>query len=96
MESIQPTLQTYCFVGRNTLLHTVPVKPLPSENRAAKFARMNAIGFAPGPAEDSERDKLHEGCKHLNFGLCECFLASRGCGSEAEKPKRKQITGAVG
>ena len=30
---------------------------------------MNAIGFAPGPTEDSELDKLREACKRLNFTI---------------------------
>lgn len=30
---------------------------------------MNAIGFAPGPSEESELDRLREACKRLNFAL---------------------------
>ena len=30
---------------------------------------MNAIGFAPGPSEESEIDRLREACKRLNFAL---------------------------
>jgi hypothetical protein len=30
---------------------------------------MNAIGFAPGAAEESELDRLREACKRLNFAL---------------------------
>jgi hypothetical protein len=30
---------------------------------------MNAIGFAPGPTENDELDKLREACKRLNFTI---------------------------
>lgn len=30
---------------------------------------MNAIGFAPGPSENDELDKLREACKRLNFTI---------------------------
>ena len=30
---------------------------------------MSAIGFAPGPSEHDELDKLREACKRLNFTI---------------------------
>jgi len=39
---------------------------------------MNAIGFAPGAAEESELDRLREACKRLNFAL-RAIKDAQGC-----------------
>ena len=39
---------------------------------------MNAIGFAPGPSEESELDRLREACKRLNFAL-RAIKDAQGC-----------------
>ena len=39
---------------------------------------MNAIGFAPGPSDDSELDLLREACKRLNFAL-RAIKDAQGC-----------------
>ena len=39
---------------------------------------MNAIGFAPGPSEESEIDLLREECKRLNFAL-RAIKDAQGC-----------------